>query len=86
MAEAGVRDLRDHLSRYLERVRSGEELTVTDRGRPIARLVPVGDTNTFDRLIADGLIVPAASRRRARPKARVAATGPVSDLVAAQRR
>jgi prevent-host-death family protein len=86
MAEAGVRDLRDHLSRYLERVRAGEELTVTDRGHPIARLVPVGGTNTFDRLIAEGLVVPAASRRRARPKARVSATGPVSDLVAEQRR
>ena len=86
MAEAGVRDLRDHLSRYLERVKAGEELTVTDRGRPIARLVPVGGTNTFDRLIADGLVVPAASRRRARPKTRVSATGPVSDLVAEQRR
>jgi prevent-host-death family protein len=43
MAEAGIRDLRDHLrlSRYLERVQAGEELTVTDRGRPIARLIPV---------------------------------------------
>jgi prevent-host-death family protein len=85
MAEAGVRDLRDHLSRYLERVRAGEEVTVTDRGRPIARLVPVG-TNTFDRLIAEGLVVPAVSRRRARPRTRVPATGPVSDLVAEQRR
>jgi prevent-host-death family protein len=86
MAEAGVRDLRDHLSRYLERVRAGEELTVTDRGRPIARLVPVGGTNTFDRLVAEGLVVPALSRRRARPTNRVPVTDPVSDLVADQRR
>jgi prevent-host-death family protein len=86
VAEAGVRDLRDHLSSYLARVRAGEELTVTDRGRPIARLVPVGGTNTFDRLIAEGLVVPAASPRRARPTTRVSATGPVSDLVAEQRR
>jgi prevent-host-death family protein len=86
MAEAGVRELRDHLSRYLERVRAGEELTVTDRGRPIARLVPVGGTTTLDRLIAEGLVAPAASRRRARPRTRVSATVPVSDLVAEQRR
>lgn len=86
MAEAGVRDLRDHLSRYLERVRAGEEVTVTDRGRPIARLVPVGGATTFDRLIAEGLVVPAVSRRRARPETRVCATGPVSDLVGEQRR
>jgi prevent-host-death family protein len=36
----GVRDLRDHLSAYLERVKAGEIITVTEHGRPIARLVP----------------------------------------------
>ena len=35
----GVRDLRDHLSAYLERVKAGEDFTVTEHGRPIARLV-----------------------------------------------
>jgi len=35
----GVRDLRDHLSAYLERVKAGETITITDHGRPIARLV-----------------------------------------------
>ena len=35
----GVRDLRDHLSAYLERVKEGEIITVTEHGRPIARLV-----------------------------------------------
>ena len=35
----GVRELRDHLSAYLERVKAGEIITVTEHGRPIARLV-----------------------------------------------
>ena len=35
----GVRDLRDHLSAYLERVKAGEVFTVTEHGRPIAKLV-----------------------------------------------
>ena len=43
MAEAGIRDLRDHLIRYLERMQAGEELTGTDRGRPVARLIPVSE-------------------------------------------
>lgn len=86
MAEAGIRDLRDHLSRHLERVRAGEELLITDRGRPIARLVPVESENTFDRLVAEGLVTPAVSRGRDRPTTPVAATGPVSELVAEQRR
>lgn len=85
MAEAGIRDLRDHLSRYLERVQAGEELIVTDRGRPVARLIPVDPAHPFERLVAEGIIEPAVSRHRARPAARIAA-GPVSDLVSEQRR
>src|SRR4030067_439411 len=37
----GIRDLRDHLSAYLERVKAGEVITVTEHGRPIARLAIV---------------------------------------------
>lgn len=36
----GVRELRQNLSRYLERVKEGETLTITERGREVARLVP----------------------------------------------
>lgn len=38
--EVGVRELRQNLSKYLERVKRGEALTVTERGREVARLVP----------------------------------------------
>jgi prevent-host-death family protein len=34
-----VRNLKDHLSEYLRRVQNGEQVTVTDHGRPIAALV-----------------------------------------------
>ncbi len=36
----GVRELRQNLSKYLTRVKQGETLTVTERGREVARLVP----------------------------------------------
>lgn len=39
-AVVGVRELRQNLSRYLERVKDGETLTVTERGHEVARLVP----------------------------------------------
>jgi len=42
MRRVGVRELRQNLSRYLERVRAGEGLVVTERGREVARLVPSG--------------------------------------------
>ena len=41
MDEVGVRELRQQASRYLARVAAGETFQVTDRGRPVALLVPV---------------------------------------------
>lgn len=39
----GVRELRQNLSRYLDRVKAGEALVVTEHGREVARLVPSGE-------------------------------------------
>ncbi|MGH2935031.1 MAG: type II toxin-antitoxin system Phd/YefM family antitoxin [Gaiellaceae bacterium] len=36
----GIRELRQNLSKYVERVKAGEELVVTERGRDVARLIP----------------------------------------------
>lgn len=59
MDRIGVRELRQHASRYIARVASGETLEVTDRGRPVAMLVPVrGDE--WENLLASGRVsVPA---------------------------
>ena len=38
MEEIGVRELRQHASRYLRRVAAGESFTVTDYGKPVAVL------------------------------------------------
>lgn len=55
MERIGVRELRQHASRYLARVASGETLEVTDRGRPVAMLVPVrGDE--WQALLASGRV------------------------------
>jgi len=40
MKAVGVRELKDHLSRYLEEVRLGDEVLITDRGEVIASLGP----------------------------------------------
>jgi prevent-host-death family protein len=40
MAKVGVRELRQHASRYIERARAGETIEVTMRGLIVARLVP----------------------------------------------
>jgi len=40
MRSAGIREARQNLSALLEEVRRGREVVITDRGRPVARLVP----------------------------------------------
>jgi prevent-host-death family protein len=40
----GVRELRQNLSRYLDRVKAGEDLVVTEHGRVVARLMPAGES------------------------------------------
>lgn len=40
LESVGIRELRQNLSRYLRRVKQGEPLAVTERGRVVARLVP----------------------------------------------
>lgn len=52
-----MRELRQHASRYLARVRRGESLRITDRGRPVALLVPVGESRR-DELVRRGLLRP----------------------------
>jgi prevent-host-death family protein len=53
MERVGVRELRQNLSVYLRRVRSGEKLEVTERGQPVAVLQPIVDPDDrFARLEA----------------------------------
>ena len=44
METAGVSELKASLSEYLARVKAGEEVLVTDRGQPVARIVPIART------------------------------------------
>lgn len=48
MESAGIADLKARLSEYLARVKLDEEVLVTDRGRPVARLVPIGVETVAD--------------------------------------
>jgi len=85
--EVGVRDLKNNLSRYLDRVRNGEEIIVTDRGRPVARLSALDSSmDHLSDLIAAGVVRPAKRLSRRPPSRRIKPVGSVSDLVAEQRR
>jgi len=71
--DVGVRELKKHLSAYLERASNGEVIQVTERGRPKATLGPVPMAARIELGIGQGWITPGngespvISTRRYRP-------------------
>lgn len=65
----GVRELRQNLSVYLDRVKKGQALTVTEHGHAVAELRPLvpGDDH-LARLIADGKVTAPRRPASARPR------------------
>ena len=71
-SRVGVRELRQNLSVYLDRVKKGEALTVTEHGTDVAILRPLPPTsNVIDRLVAEGLARPATRSIRDIPRPRL---------------
>jgi prevent-host-death family protein len=56
--EVGVRELKKHLSAYLDRAAAGEVVIVTDRGHPKARLMPLSSKERIAQGIREGWITP----------------------------
>lgn len=79
--DVGIRELRADLSRYLRRVREGEELLVTDRGKPVARIVALDGERAFDRMVREGLIIPAPNRGPRTVPEPIEGAGSLSDIV-----
>ena len=60
MVRVGIRELRQNASAVLRRVIDGETVEVTQRGRPVALIVPLPrEDDIVDRLVAQGLATPA---------------------------
>jgi prevent-host-death family protein len=59
--DVAIRDLKAKLSSYLKRASSGELITVTDRGRPIAVLGPVLTSVDLDAAVEAGWVTPASA-------------------------
>jgi prevent-host-death family protein len=85
--DVAVTELRSHLSKWLERVREGDELVITDRGVPVARILGLTTASTLEQLTRQGVIArpergnrpTATGRRRPRPRR------PVAEIVSEQR-
>ncbi len=61
--EVAVSALRAELKTWIERARSGDEVIITDRGIPVARLSGIGAADLVQGLVRDGLLTPAQVER-----------------------
>ena len=68
--DVGITELRANLAEWIRRVGHGENVVITDRGTPVAQLVPPDrDTIRLHQLIADGVLVPAEKPKDSLPEA-----------------
>jgi prevent-host-death family protein len=75
--EVSVREIKNRMSEYLRRVQAGEEIVITSRGRPVARLAPLSESwqasqseeELIRRFRALPWVRPARDRRHEPPKA-----------------
>lgn len=84
MPDVGVRELKQHLSQYLDRAQRGELITVTDRGHPKALLGPLPGRARVDAGISEGWITPGSSATL-RPAPRASSERRVIDALAEDR-
>lgn len=84
--EVGIRELRDHLSRWIDEVQQGDEVVVTERGRPVARILRASGGSSMDELIAAGVVTPPESALDSGSFGRVRADGDLMEFVFEQRR
>lgn len=82
--DVGVRELKQHLSEYLERAAAGETIRVTDRGQPKAILGPVPGSGRLAKGIAEGWIR-NAKESEPLPVPRAKALRSIADVMAEDR-
>jgi prevent-host-death family protein len=65
--QLGLREANQHFSKIIKAVRKGEEVLLTDRGRPLARVTPIPGMSkleaALDKMAAEGLLRRAEKRR-----------------------
>ncbi len=79
--DIGVRELKAHLSEYLERAERGEVVRVTQRGRPKAMLGPIPGRVRIEQGIAEGWISPGKGEPPPAPRRRFNARMSVQEML-----
>jgi prevent-host-death family protein len=93
MSTVGIKELKNRLTEYLRRTKKGEEVIVTERGKPIAVIQPIESVEQLQTLeaklakLAALGIVTLPVRKPSKKVRLVSASGkPVSETILAERR
>lgn len=79
--DVGVRELKQHLSEYLDRAEGGQVITITERGRPKVMLVPLPGGDRLAAGVEEGWIRPPSRPGALAPTHPVSAARRVSDVL-----
>jgi prevent-host-death family protein len=86
-ATVGIRELKDKVSTIIDRVEDGEAITVTNHGRPVARIVSTTTPPHLAALVADGTVRPSEGPRYLPKPAKLRGSGKsAADYVSEGRR
>ena len=82
-ASVGIRDAKMHLSKYIKMVQKGTEVIITDRGRPVGKIVPIqNEDRTLEervKVLEDQGLIKKQSKKRIM---KIPSTIPVSGNIA----
>ena len=84
----GVRELKSRLSHYIREVKAGRSVVITERGRPVGRIVPIGQPleDRLEAMAQAGLILWSGKKLEPMaPVARVRGDRTVADLLVEDR-
>jgi prevent-host-death family protein len=84
--EVGIRELRENLSDWLDRAAAGEDVIVTERGKPKVRLSAATGEHIIEQLVREGRARRALRPRGPLPPPIPVKGNPVTDALLAQRR
>ena len=89
MYSIGIKELKNRLSYYVRQVRKGQQITVTDRGRAVAVIVPTGEAGAVEVLMAlvrEGFASWQGGKPAGSARAVAVAGKPLSEIVLEGRR
>ena len=85
--EVGITEFRSNMSHWLTEIKAGDEILLTERDIPIARIIGVNGLTSWEQMIREGIVTPSTQQKRTKAEniKQISATGSVSNIVSEHR-